>query len=219
VNPLARKSRTTAAAAAVLASLIIASAPALAEIPTAGVSKAHAASASHAPAALSPSQLAAEPLTTRNLTKQEIANLAVVLSAYHDAEGGHLHVNAFINSFSKNGVFHDMVAAKTYKGKALGDVLTGMQAIFPNVHRQLYKITVNPNEISVELAIQGTFEGPLHTPVGTVKPNRAKVSVPTADFWYLKDGKITKFDCYVGYSDMYAQMGVKTDWAGAVANG
>ena len=41
--------------------------------------------------------------------------------------------------------------------------------------------------------------------------------MPTADFWYLRDGKIETFDCYVGYSVMFAQMGVMPDFASAVA--
>ena len=41
--------------------------------------------------------------------------------------------------------------------------------------------------------------------------------MPTADFWYLRDGKIETFDCYVGFSIMFAQMGVMPDFASAVA--
>ena len=40
---------------------------------------------------------------------------------------------------------------------------------------------------------------------------------PTADFWYLRDGKIETFNCYVGYSIMFPQMGVRPDFASAVA--
>ena len=68
-----------------------------------------------------------------------------------------------------------------------------MAAIFPDVHRDLKSITVNGDEASLELAIQGTFEGPLPTPAGTLRPNGAKIDVPTADFWYLQHGKIRKF--------------------------
>ncbi len=93
-----------------------------------------------------------------------------------------------------------------------------MADVFPDVHRDLKSITVSGDEISLELSIDGTFEGPLQTPAGTLKPNGAKIAAPTADFWYLHDGKIEKFDCYVGYTDMYAQMGVNLDWAGAIAN-
>jgi predicted ester cyclase len=215
---LGRKTIITAAAAVTLTGLAIAATPAQAASPAAGVSQVRTAAA-HAAAALSPSQLAALPLTNRHLNAHEIANLAVVLGAYHDAEGSSLNVDAFVSSFTTNGVFNDMVAGQTYQGQALGDVLTNMAAIFPDVHRDLKSITVNGDEISLELAIQGTFEGPVQTPAGTLKPNGAKINVPTADFWYLKDGKITKFDCYVGYTVMYAQMGVNLDWASAIANG
>ncbi|MEY9871654.1 putative ester cyclase [Streptacidiphilus sp. MAP12-33] len=213
------KTAVTTAAVAGLSGLAIAAAPSQAATPTSAGTRAHTVSAAQTSPALSPAQLAALPLTNRHLTRHEIANLAVVLNAYHDAEGHSLDVNAFVNSFTTDGVFNDMVAGQSYRGQALGDVLTNMAAIFPDVHRELKSITVNGDVISLELAIQGTFEGPLPTPAGTLRPNGAKVDVPTADFWYLQDGKVKKFDCFVGYTDMYAQMGVNLDWAGAVAKG
>jgi len=209
MKSLGWKTIVTTAAVASLAGIAIAAAPAQAASPAAG---------SQAPAALSAQQLAGLPLTNRPLTRHEIANLAVVLNAYYVAQGATLNVNAFINDFAKDGVFNDEVAGKTYSGKALGDVVTGMADVFPDVHRDLKSITVSGDEISLELSIDGTFEGPLQTPAGTLKPNGAKIAAPTADFWYLHDGKIEKFDCYVGYTDMYAQMGVNLDWAGAIAN-
>ncbi|MEZ0094839.1 nuclear transport factor 2 family protein [Streptacidiphilus sp. EB129] len=219
MKSLGWKTIVTTAAVASLSGLAIAAAPSQAASPVTGTAQVHAVSNSQAHAGLTPRELAALPLTNRHLTAHEIANLAVVLNAYHDAEGHSLNVNAFINSFTKDGVFNDEVAGKTYQGKALGDVLTGMAAIFPDVHRDLKSITVNGDVVSLELSIQGTFEGPLQTPAGTVKPTGAKIDAPTADFWYLHNGKIEKFDCYVGYTDMYAQMGVNLDWASAVAKG
>ena len=168
-------------------------------------------------AGLSASDLSKLPLTNRDLTKREKANLAVVLRGYQVAEGISLDVPTFVNSFTKGGVFNDVVAGQTYKGEALGDVLNNMVSIFPDVHRELRQITVHGNVVSIELSIQGTFKGPLPTPAGNLKPNGAKVDVPTADFWYLRNGKIEKFNCYVGYSVMFAQMGVNLDWASAVA--
>ena len=50
--------------------------------------------------------------------------------------------------------------------------------------------------------------GPLETPAGIVKPTGAKVDGPCADFWYLRDGKIEMFNCYIMLSTMRAQMGV-----------
>jgi hypothetical protein len=214
-----RKTIIAAAAIASLGGIAVAAASAQAASPAAGAAQHQTVAAgAAAPEALSASQLAALPLTNRHLDRHEIQNLAVVLGAYHDAQGDSLNVSAFVNSFTKNGVFNDMVAGKTYQGQALGDVLTNMADIFPDVHRTLYTINVTENEISIELAIQGTFLKPAQTPAGTLKPNGAKINAPTADFWYLNNNsKITKFDCFVGYTDMYAQMGVNLDWAGAVA--
>ncbi|MFD4626445.1 nuclear transport factor 2 family protein [Streptomyces sp. NPDC058475] len=210
--------KTIIATAAVtsLTGLAIAAAPTQAASPAVSGAHVHTAGSSEAPTALSPRELAALPLTNHHLTRHEKANLAVVLNAYHVAEGKNLDVPAFVNSFAKDGVFNDEVAGKTYQGKALGDVLPYMANLFPDVHRDLKRITVNGDVVSIELSIQGTFEGPLQTPAGTVEPTGAKVDVPTADFWYLHNGKVEQFNCYVGYTKMYSDMGVNLDWASAV---
>ncbi|MEV6168073.1 nuclear transport factor 2 family protein [Streptomyces sp. NPDC051954] len=207
MKSLGWKTIIATATVASLAGLAIAAAPTQAANPAAG-SEAHAA--------LSPRELAALPLTDRHLTRHEIANLAVVLNAYHVAEGKNLDVPAFVNSFAKDGVFNDVVAGQSYQGKKLGDVLPYMANLFPDVHRDLKRITVNGDVVSIELSIQGTFEGPLQSPAGTVKPTGAKVDVPTADFWSLHNGKVKQFNCYVGYTKMYADMGVNLDWSSAV---
>ncbi|PRY41562.1 nuclear transport factor 2 family protein [Umezawaea tangerina] len=162
------------------------------------------------------SDLAKLPLTDRDLTDREKVNLAVVLRAYRVAEGNSLDVPAYVEGFTKDGVFNDMVAGRTYRGKAVGDVLTTMAGIYPDVHRDLRKITVDGDVVAVELSIQGTFTGTLPTPAGDLKGNGAKIDVPTADFWYLRNGKIEKFDCFVGFTAMYSQIGVTIDWEAAV---
>ena len=205
---LSRKTITAATAIAVLGGLSIAAAPTQAASPVVGSKAAHAD--------LTPGDLAKLPLTDRHLTKHERENLAIVLRDYHVAEGKSLDVDTFVNSFAEDGVFNDMVAGQAYRGAALGAVLPYMANLFPDVHRDLKRITVNGDVISIELSIQGTFEGPLQSPAGTVKPTGAKVDVPTADFWYLHDGKVEKFNCFVGYSKMYSDMGVNFDWASAV---
>jgi hypothetical protein len=183
-------------------------------VPSQAASPAHDKAA--APA-LTARQLAALPLTDRYLTKQEKANLAIVLRDYYVAEGNHIDVPTFVNSFAKDGVFNDMVPGVAYRGEALGSVLPYMKSLFSNVHRDLKRITVNGDTISIELSIQGTFDGQLQAPTGgVVKGKGQKVDAPTADFWYLKNGKVEKFDCFVGYSKMYSDMGVNFDWASAV---
>ena len=43
-----------------------------------------------------------------------------------------------------------------------------------------------------------------------------KLNVPGADFWYVEDGKIKEFNCYVSASVMLEQMGIYPDFASAV---
>ncbi|WP_405946021.1 nuclear transport factor 2 family protein [Streptomyces prunicolor] len=211
---ISRKSITIAAAVAVVGGLSIAAVPSQAASPA--HDKAAAQSSTAAPT-LTARQLAELPLTDRHLTKHEKANLAIVLRDYYVAEGSHIDVPTFVNSFTKDGVFNDMVAGQAYRGEALGSVLPYMKSLFSNVHRDLKRITVNGDTVSIELSIQGTFDGQLQAPTGgVVKGNGHKVDAPTADFWYLKNGKVTTFNCFVGYSKMYSDMGVNFDWASAV---
>jgi len=144
-------------------------------------------------------------------------NEAIVRRAYHAAEGNILDVAGFVGSFTEDGVFNNVVAQESYRGEHLGDLVVGMAKMIPDVHRELHRVTVLGDVVAVELSIQGTFLGPLQTPAGIVQPTGAKIDVPTADFWYLRDGKIETFNCYVGISVMLAQMGVAPDFASAVA--
>ena len=143
-------------------------------------------------------------------------NEAIVRRAYHAAEGNVHDVPGFVGSFTKGGVFNDVVGQESYRGEQLGEVVLRMGKLLPDVHRELHRVTVLQDVVAVELSIQGTFLGPLETPAGIVQPTGAKIDVPTADFWYLRDGKVETFSCYVGYSIMFAQMGVMPDFASAV---
>ena len=85
--------------------------------------------------------------------------------------------------------------------------MIGMATLLPDVHRELYRVTVLGDMVAVELSIQGTFLGPLETPAGTVKPTGAKIDIPCGDFWYLRNGRIEVFNCYALFGVMYEQMG------------
>ena len=141
----------------------------------------------------------------------------VVRKAYHYAEGDVLDVQAFVDLFTEDGVFRDMVNGQEYRGEHLGDVLTWMTAFAPDIHRELHKVTVLGDVVAIELSIQGTFTKPFQTPVGAVQPTGAKLDIPTGDFWYVRDGKIQEFNCHIGTSAMFAQLGILPDFASAVA--
>jgi ketosteroid isomerase-like protein len=50
-----------------------------------------------------------------------------------------------------------------------------------------------------------------------IQPTGAMLDIPCADFWYVRDGKIKEFNCYVSVNSMLAQIGVLPDFASAVA--
>jgi ketosteroid isomerase-like protein len=143
-------------------------------------------------------------------------NEAVVRRAYHTAEGNVLDVAGFAGSFARNGVINlghagiDASGASlwTYRGERLGELVTSVATYLPDVHRQLHRVNVLGDMVAVELSIQGTFLGPLETPGGIIQPTGARVNGPCADFWYLRDGKIEMFNCYIMLDTMRAQMGV-----------
>jgi hypothetical protein len=168
-------------------------------------------------------------------------NEAIVRYAYHTAEGRVLDIAGFVGSFAADGVINlghagrrddrrggdhagevgedvdNVGGLESYRGEQLGELVLSVVKQFPDVHRELHRVTVLGDTVAVELSLQGTFLGPLETPAGTVQPTGAKIDVPTADFWYLRDGKIETFDCYVMVGTMLAQMGVMPDFASAVA--
>jgi hypothetical protein len=52
---------------------------------------------------------------------------------------------------------------------------------------------------------------------GVIQPTGGRLDIPTADFWYLRHGKIQVFNSHIGVAAMLAQIGVLPDFASAVA--
>ncbi len=195
---------------------------ALAAVPTvaalAGGTLAGQASAATLPDA-APVPPSALPLTSRHLTGREKANLAVVLQAYHDGEGDSLDPQGFRDLFAADGVFNGIGGVDgqdSLRGTQISDVITFLAQFLPDIHRELKQITVSGDVVCIELAIQGTFLGPFQTPAGPIQPTGARIDFPTADFWYLRDGKVEVFDCHIAFTTMFAQLGVQPDYASAV---
>jgi len=171
-------------------------------------------------ACLSASDLSKLPLTSRHLTEREKCNLAVVLRAYHDGEGTSLDPQGFRDLFAADGVLNGIgneQGQTSLRGTQLSDLITFLAQFLPDIHRQLKQITVSRDVVSIELSIQGTFLGPFQTPAGEVKPTGAKIDFPTADFWYLRNGKVEVFDCHIAFTTLFAQLGILPDYAAAVA--
>jgi ketosteroid isomerase-like protein len=143
-------------------------------------------------------------------------NEAIVRHAYHTAEGSVLDVPGFVSAFARNGVINlghagmkpNGAGQESYRGEHLGDLVLRIAKLFPDIHRELHRVNVLGDMVAVELSIQGTFLGPLESPAGIAQPTGAKVDGPCADFWYLRDGKIEMFNCYIMLDTMRVQMGV-----------
>src|SRR6266540_2958948 len=90
-----------------------------------------------------------------------------------------------------------------------------MGKLVPDVHRGLHRVNVLGDVVAIEVSIQGTFLGPFQTPAGVIQPTGAKLDFPTADFWYLRNGKVEKFDCHIAFATLFAQLGILPDYASA----
>ena len=145
---------------------------------------------------------------------------ALVRRAYHLAEGDVLDVQGFIDLFAEDGVLNGIGGVsgqESYRGEQLGDVVVWMGKLFPDVHRELHRVNVLGDVVAIEASIRGTFLGPFETPAGVIQPTGAKIDFPTADFWYLRNGKVEVFDCHIAFTTLFAQLGILPDYASAVA--
>jgi ketosteroid isomerase-like protein len=145
---------------------------------------------------------------------------ALVRRAYHFAESDVLDARGFIGLFAEDGVFNGIggvTAKESYRGEQLGDVVVFMGRFLPDVHRELHRVNVLGDVVAIELSIRGTFLGPFETPAGVIQPTGAKLDIPTADLWYVRDGKIQEFNCHIGITTTFAQLGVLPDFASPVA--
>jgi len=100
-------------------------------------------------------------------------NVAAVRNAYAVAERKDLE--GWINLFAPDGVFVDNSVGATYRGRALADPVRNYGAAFSNMHRELYRIYADGNVVVVQLALQGTHDGPLQLPFGELSATGKKM--------------------------------------------
>jgi steroid delta-isomerase-like uncharacterized protein len=143
-------------------------------------------------------------------------NVATVRNAYQIAERKDLE--AWIDAFTPDGVFTDNSVGASYRGRELADVVQNYGTAFSDMHRELYQIYADGNVVVVQLALQGTHDGPLQLPFGVLPATGKRMDAPCCDVFELQDGKIKRFDCYPEGSIIFAQLGVLTNLEGALAH-
>ncbi len=132
---------------------------------------------------------------------------AAIRKAYQVAENK--DVVGWVNCFTKDGTFTDESLGVTYRGPdELGRTVEIYATAFPDMHRELYNLYVDEDTVVVELALQGTHQGPLALPQGTVPPTGKRMDVPCCDVFRLTDGKIQSFNCYPSGTVMLTQLGI-----------
>jgi ketosteroid isomerase-like protein len=157
---------------------------------------------------------------TRATVKEDdmaLDNEQIVRQAYKIAED--MDTAAWVAAFTEDGTFTDESIGVTWKGPAeLPVQVENYHRAFPDIHRELYQVYVSGNIVVVQLALQGTHQGPLNIPGGTLAPTGNRMDAPCCDVFELTDGKIKRFDCYPEGSIILTQLGVIGNLNAALAH-
>ena len=103
-----------------------------------------------------------------------------------------------------------------YSGSDVTIPVTVMHDAFSDMHRELHDVYTQGDVVIVQLALQGTHDGPFATPQGSIKPTGNRMDAPCCDVFQVADGKIKRFDCYSSGTVMFAQLGVLGNLASAL---
>ena len=142
--------------------------------------------------------------------------VAAVRNAYEVAERKDLE--GWIACFAPDGEFTDNSVGVTYRGRDLAEPVRNYGTAFSNLHRELFRVYAECNVVMVQLALQGTHDGPLQLPFGVLDATHKQMDAPCADFFELDEqGKIVRFDCYPEGTIIFGQLGVLTNLDAAVA--
>ena len=143
-----------------------------------------------------------------NRTPEQERNEQVVRQLYYFAEASSKDTAKFMSLFAEGGSFYDISAGKKYYGADIGRTVDIYASAFPDMHRELGNFYFYDNAVIVELSLNGTHNGDLVLPIGTIPPTKKKIHAPCCDAFRLTDGKVTSFDCYLVASVLLEQLGV-----------
>ncbi|NGZ88135.1 nuclear transport factor 2 family protein [Duganella aceris] len=114
----------------------------------------------------------------------------------------------FMALFAPEGYFHDISAGQKYVGAEIGKTVDIYATAFPDMHRALEEVIVMGDVVVVQLSLNGTHNGPLVLPAGTIPATQQTIKTPCCDVFRLRDGKVMSFDCYTAATILFAQLGV-----------
>jgi ketosteroid isomerase-like protein len=118
-------------------------------------------------------------------------------------------IPGWIACFNPDGIFVDESVGMTYHApNEVAKPVENYGRAFSDMHRELYEVYVRGEDVIVELALQGTHDGPLWLPQGTLAPTGNRMDAPCCDVFRITSGKIQVFDCYPSGTVILNQLGV-----------
>jgi steroid delta-isomerase-like uncharacterized protein len=141
-------------------------------------------------------------------TPEQERNEQLVRRLYYLAEAVSKDTQQFVSLFSDDGYFYDVSGGKKYYGQDIGVTVDIYAAAFPDIHRKLDKFYFDDNVVIVELSLNGTHNGDLPTPNGTVPATGKEIHAPCCDVFRIEDGKVASFHCYLAATIIFAQLGL-----------
>jgi ketosteroid isomerase-like protein len=139
------------------------------------------------------------------MTSEAFVRQAYALAEVKDLTG-------WVACFNPDGVFVDESVGVTYRGPSeVGKPVENYGTAFSDMHRELYDVYVagaNGDVVVVELALQGTHDGPLWLPQGILPATGNRMNAPCCDVFRLSNEKIQLFDCYPSGTVILGQLGV-----------
>jgi ketosteroid isomerase-like protein len=139
------------------------------------------------------------------LDSEQIVRRAYAIAEVKDLQG-------WVDAFTEDGTFTDMSIGTVFRGPdGLPEQVVNYATAFPDMHRELHRVYVSGDIVVVQLALQGTHQGPLNLPYGTLPPTGKRMDAPCCDVFELTGGKIKRFDCYPSGSVILTQLGVLRD--------
>ena len=137
-----------------------------------------------------------------DMTNEQFVRQAYAIAEVKDIVG-------WIACFNPDGVFVDESVGVTYRGPdEVAKPVENYGTAFSDMHRELYDVYASGDVVVVELALQGTHDGPLWLPQGILPPTGNRMDAPCCDVFRLQDGRIQLFDCYPSGTVILGQLGV-----------
>jgi hypothetical protein len=115
---------------------------------------------------------------------------------------------AFVAMFTSDGYFLDVSAGQKYVGNSIGQTVDVYAKAFPDMHRELISVYGKGDVVIVELTLNGTHDGPLHLPTGTLAATEKTICTPCCDVFHLVNEKVKSFHCYTAATILLRQIGV-----------